>query len=328
MKKFLGMTLTLAAAIALSACSDDSASAAPEENATVSSSDSAVPASSTVPASSQTIESSATVPVSSEEAALLSSSSVTLPASSDDDEPAVPCVDGDPVEVVPDTNGFADIGNVFKSVRCDEKVVFVLRHAEREPSVEKESPLTEEGVEQAKAVGAKLVGPEKFKFTHTDFIRTENTCLNIAIGRGQATFPHDTNNVFQAGWYTKDEDKRTEYNHSDGYNSKKVISAWVFTDAFSDAFYDLAEKSEEIISTQLAKSYEEMPRFRVVCSHDDFVVPLVSYLTNKAINYRTYDMTIVPRPHWANYLSGAAIILNSAGERRTYAIKGLDSGFE
>ena len=105
-----------------------------------------------------------------------SSSSVTLPASSDDDEPAVPCVDGDPVEVVPDTNGFADIGNVFKSVRCDEKVVFVLRHAEREPSVEKESPLTEEGVEQAKAVGAKLVGPEKFKFTHTDFA-TVKRCI-------------------------------------------------------------------------------------------------------------------------------------------------------
>lgn len=327
MKKFLGMTLTLAAAIALSACSDDSASAAPEENATVSS-DATTSSDATVPTSSQTIESSATVPGSSEGATLTSSSSVALPASSAEEDPIVPCVDGDPVEVVPDTNGFADIANVFKSVRCDEKVVFVLRHAEREPSVEKESPLTEEGVEQAKAVGAKLAGPENFKFTHTDFIRTENTCLNIAIGRGQASFPHDTNDVFQAGWYTKDAAKRTEYNQADGYNSKKVISAWVFTDAFSDAFYDLAEKSEEIISTQLAKSYEEMPRFRVVCSHDDFVVPLVSYLTDKAINYRTYDMTIVPRPHWANYLSGAAIILNSAGERRTYAIKGLDSGFE
>lgn len=321
MKKFLGMTLALAAAIALSACSDDSASAAPEENATVSSD-------SSVPASSQTVESSATVPGSSEGAALTSSSSASLPASSAEEDPVVPCVDGDPVEVVPDTNGFADIENVFKSVRCDEKVVFVLRHAEREPDVTRESPLTEEGVEQAKAVGAKLAGPENFKFTHTDFIRTENTCLNIAIGRGQASFPHDTNDIFQAGWYTKDADKRTEYGQTTGYSSKKIISAWVFTDEFSDAFYDLAEKSEEIISTQLAKSYAEMPRFRVICSHDDFIVPLVSYLTNKTINYRIYDMTIVPRPHWANYLSGAAIILNSAGERRTYAIKGLDSGFE
>ena len=202
------------------------------------------------------------------------------------------------------------------------------RHAEREAYVTRESALTEEGVEQAKSVGAKLVGPEDFTYTHTDFVRTENTCLNIALGRGQEDFPHDTNDIFQAGWYTKDADKRTEYNQADGYNSKKVISAWIFTDAFTDAFYDLAEKSEEIISTQLAKSYEEMPRFRVICSHDDFVVPLVSYLTDKAINYRTYDMTLVPRPHWANYLSGAAIILNPAGERRTYAIKGLDSGFE
>lgn len=328
MKKFLGLSLTLATAFALSACSDDSASSAPEDNQPVSS-DTVTPASSaTVPESSASLPlSSAGLPLSSDAGTLLSSSSQTLPQSSADVQP-VPCVDGDPVEVVPDTNGFADIGNVFQSVRCDEKVVFVLRHGEREPYVTKESALTEDGVLQAQSVGQKLVSAESFTFTHTDYVRTEQTCLNIAIGRGQTSFPHDTNDVFQAGWYTKDSEKRTEYNHADGYSSNKVISEWVFTGNFADAFYDLAEKSEEMISTYLAKSYDEMPRLRVVCSHDEFIVPFVSYLTDKAINYRTYDMTLVPRPHWANYLSGAAIIINAAGERRAYAVKGLDSGFE
>lgn len=322
MKKYLGLSLTLATAFALSACSDDSASA-PEENPPVSS-EAVTPASSdaTVP------ESSASLLLSSDAGTLLSSSSQALPESSAEVLPPVPCVDGDPVEVVPDTNGFADIGNVFQSVRCDEKVVFVLRHGEREPYVTKESALTEDGVLQAQSVGQKLASAESFTFTHTDYVRTEQTCLNIAIGRGQTTFPHDTSDVFQAGWYTKDSEKRSEYNHADGYSSNKVISEWVFTGNFADAFYDLAEKSEEMISTYLAKSYDEMPRLRVVCSHDEFIVPFVSYLTDKAINYRTYDMTLVPRPHWANYLSGAAIIINSAGERRAYAVKGLDSGFE
>lgn len=328
MKRIAGITLSLAIAVVLSACSDDSNSSAPEDTPAVSSE-------TTIPGSSATVDlssadasllSSATGLLSSATDPLLaSSSSETVPASS---QQAVPCVDGDPVEVVPDTNGFADIGNVFQSVRCDEKVVFVLRHGEREPYVTQESALTEEGIEQAQTVGQKLVGPEDFTFSHTNFVRTEATCLNIAIGRGQTSFPHDTNDVFQAGWFVKDADKRDEYNHAEGYSSSKVISEWIFTGNFADAFYDLAEKSEEMISTYLAKSYAEMPRFRVVCSHDEFIVPLVSYLTDKAINYRIYDMTISPRPRWANYVSGAAIIVNAAGERRAYAVKGIANGFE
>ena len=241
MKKILGITLSVAAAIALSACSDDSASA-PEET-TPASTDSLAPASSDaiVP------ESSAAVLLSSDAGTLISSSSEALPVSSAETQPAVPCVDGDPVEVVPDTNGFADIGDVFKSVRCDEKVVFVLRHGEREAYVTRESELTEDGVEQAQTVGQKLIGTEDFTYSHTDFVRTEQTCLNIAIGRGQQSFPHDTNDIYQASWYVKDSEKRTEYNNMEGNNTNGVLAEWIFLGNYADAFYDLAEKSEEMI---------------------------------------------------------------------------------
>lgn len=48
-------------------------------------------------------------------------------------------------EIVPDSIGLADITDVWKNIKCDEKVVFVIHHAERETSVRKESPLTPEG---------------------------------------------------------------------------------------------------------------------------------------------------------------------------------------
>ena len=58
--------------------------------------------------------------------------------------------------VTPDSTGFYDIGDVYKAVPATSKLVFVMRHAERQTSEGQESLLTEKGVEQALSVGAKL----------------------------------------------------------------------------------------------------------------------------------------------------------------------------
>lgn len=331
MKKLLGVSLSLAAAIAISACSDDSSTSPVDEPqpAATSSDANILP-----PASSETVlqSSDSSIPVSSADVGDLVTSSASVdPALSSAAviQPEEPCVDDANVTAVTlDENGFADIGDVFKSIRCNQKAVFVLRHGEREPYVTKESALTEDGVAQAVSVGAKLAGKGNFVYSHTDYVRTEQTCLNIAIGRGQTDFVHDTNDIYQASWFVKDADKRKEYNNAEGYSSNKALAEWAFTGAFSDAFYDLAPRAEEMITTYLVKPFDEMNRFRVVCSHDEFVVPMVTYLTDAAINYRVYDVTITPKPRWANYLSGFAIIVDSEGNRTAYAVKGLDSGFE
>lgn len=220
--------------------------------------------------------------------------------------------------IVIDNEGFADIQFVFQSIQPNEKAIFIVRHGEREPYVTKESPLTEEGVEQSISVGQKIASNEELFYIFTDFVRTETTCRNVALGRGQATFPYDTSNVFTSESYIKDEDILAVYNTADGNSTRSAISKWSYDDMYTDAFYDLKETCEKIIADLSAN-----PKARItfICSHDEFLVPMVAYLTDKKTDLRVHE-----NRNWLNYLAGVAIITNDEGVRRAYAIKGLESG--
>ena len=103
--------------------------------------------------------------------ALESSSSIGELVTSSDaaSVPAVPDIPFVPEELVYDSIGFADIGNAYRTVAPDEKVVFVVRHAERESGVGHETPLTENGVLQAQSVGLKLASADEFVYAHTAY---------------------------------------------------------------------------------------------------------------------------------------------------------------
>ena len=262
----------------------------------------------------------------------ISSASVDgVPLSSDSGsdpvDPAVPFV---PEELVYDSIGFADIANAFHTVAPDEKVVFVLRHAERESGVGRETPLTENGILQAQSVGQKLVSADEFVYAHTAYVRTKETACNIALGRGQVqvcddSFVSDTISELTGGWFIKDEDLRDSYVSSTGKdtNTSVIVSLWAYDGQFADAFYDLEERSLEVINTYLIKDYAEMPKAKVVISHDEFVVPLIAWATNKtaSIRYKRGRW-------WVNYLTGLAIIVNSKNEVRYIGIKGLETATE
>lgn len=262
----------------------------------------------------------------------ISSASVDgVPLSSDSGsdpvDPAVPFV---PEELVYDSIGFADIANAFHTVAPDEKVVFVLRHAERESGVGRETPLTENGILQAQSVGQKLVSADEFVYAHTAYVRTKETACNIALGRGQVqvcddSFVSDTISELTGGWFIKDEDLRDSYVSSTGKdtNTSVIVSLWAYDGQFADAFYDLEERSREVINTYLIKDYAEMPKAKVVISHDEFVVPLIAWATNKtaSIRYKRGRW-------WVNYLTGLAIIVNSKNEVRYIGIKGLETATE
>ena len=259
----------------------------------------------------------------------ISSASVDgVPLSSDSGsdpvDPAVPFV---PEELVYDSIGFADIANAFHTVAPDEKVVFVLRHAERESGVGRETPLTENGILQAQSVGQKLVSADEFVYAHTAYVRTKETACNIALGRGQVqvcddSFVSDTISELTGGWFIKDEDLRDSYVSSTGKdtNTSVIVSLWAYDGQFADAFYDLEERSREVINTYLIKDYAEMPKAKVIISHDEFVVPLIAWATNKtaSIRYKRGRW-------WVNYLTGLAIIVNSKNEVRYIGIKGLET---
>ena len=246
---------------------------------------------------------------------------------SDPVDPAVPFV---PEELVYDSIGFADIANAFHTVAPDEKVVFVLRHAERESGVGRETPLTENGILQAQSVGQKLISADEFVYAHTAYVRTKETACNIALGRGQVqvcddSFVSDTISELTGGWFIKDEDLRDSYVSSTGKdtNTSVIVSLWAYDGQFADAFYDLEERSLEVINTYLIKDYAEMPKAKVVISHDEFVVPLIAWATNKtaSIRYKRGRW-------WVNYLTGLAIIVNSKNEVRYIGIKGLETATE
>lgn len=293
----------------LSACSDDSSSGGNPANSTIESSSSPIvvdPTSSAVaPESSASIESSAS---------LESSPSI---ASSSDATPAAPVT-----EITYDEFGFVDIQPVFLSVKPNEKAIFFVRHAQREDKVTKESKLTEDGVEQALSVGRKLVSDEDLSYISTDFVRTQMTCQNIAIGRGQTTFPYDTSDLFTDEAFVRDTTKFKEYNKATK-TSKITVSQWAYTGEYADAFNDLAETSENVVSEAFAMV---KGRINIICSHDQFLLPLIAYFSKGEADLRVYEEG--KNRHWLNYLAGLAIIDDDQGNRRTYPIKGLEKAHQ
>ena len=248
-------------------------------------------------------------------------------AGTDPTDPGVPFV---AEELVYDTIGFADIGNAFRTVAPDEKVVFIMRHAERESGVGREVPLTDNGKLQAQSVGQKLISADEFVYAHTAYVRTKETACNIALGRGQVqvcddSFVSDTISQLTGGWFVKDEDLRDQYVAETGKdtNTSVIVSLWAYDGQFADAFYDLEERSLEVINTYLIKDYAEMPKAKVIISHDEFVVPLIAWATNKtaSIRYKRGRW-------WVNYLTGLASIVNSKNEVRYIGIKGLETATE
>lgn len=288
----------------LSACSDDSSSGSNPATPTAESSSSPIavdPTSSAItPESSASLESSASI------------------ASSSDATPAAPVT-----EITYDEFGFVDIQPVFMSIQPNEKAIFILRHGEREAKVTKQSKLTEDGIEQALSVGQKLISDEEIYFLSTDFVRTKMTCEYIAQGRGQTTFPYDTSNIFTKEAFVKDSDKFTEYNSIEGNSNKMTLTKWAYNGDFADAFYDLGEACEKVINEafSLVKG-----RINVIGSHDEFVTPLIVYLSEGKADLRIFEEG--KNRHWINFLAGAAIIVDDQGNRRAYPIKGLADAHE
>ena len=332
----LAFSGALLSAALLGACSDDNATTPFVNTAATSSSSiqTIVPDQSS--SSEAIITSSETAPVTQ------SSSSETLLPQSSSSATSIPdpsCVETPVATIAFDSLGLADLADVFKSVRCNEKAVFVIRHGERSDGDHtKYSPLTywenetadsvagepTDGVRQAIAVGKKLISADEFTYTHTKYLRTEQTCFYINQGRGQQPFPHDSTEIYSISWFKKDSERYDFYKDSTT-NVRLVISGWAYDNLYADAFYDLKEKSEEIIKTHIAPDYASMNKFHVICSHDDFILPLSVFASNGTVNYRFHDPA---SRHWPYFLTGVAVIIDDKNQIRYVPFRGLGIGAE
>ena len=216
---------------------------------------------------------------------------------------------------------FVSINKVFESLKADDKVVFVLRHADRQTSAGKTSHLTDVGVFQAQSVGKKIASAEPAYYAHSEYVRTRETLENIAVGRGETDFTHDAYPILNGSWYIKDNAKYDEYKSQGTDMNYTVTTEWAYNGEYADAFYDLDERTKQFVDEFLVNVISKKSRISVVCSHDQFLVPLVISISKRQIGLRYHEDR-----SWINYLAGMAVVIGADGSQTLVPIKGLNSG--
>ena len=220
-----------------------------------------------------------------------------------------------------EADGFTDIAEVYASLKPDEKAVFIIRHSERTDETGAKGHLTENGKIYARNLGARLaaIAKEDFYYGYSGYVRTEETCREIAAGKGQQQYTLDILPYMDSGWFVKDEAKVSDYINAEG--GWTVYSKYAFTGAYEDAFYDLKTQSDAMLKNEILANLSTMKRVNVMCTHDYVVVPLLAYVTDGHANVRYYE-----KWRWVNYLAGLAMIVSPDGSVRYVPVKGLESG--
>jgi len=231
--------------------------------------------------------------------------------------------------VVADSNGFFDVADIYKAAPSSYKIAFVLRHAERESGLGQESPLTEVGVQQAIDLGKKLAGgDESFYYASTDFIRTRETCNNIAKGRGETASVTETQADLLNGSYflTVSSDSLDAFALKKG-GGWKIISAYAYGEDYyaeqmKPLFYDFFERGNQFIMENIVANMNQWKRVSVLVTHDILIEPLVVYASN-----RTVDVNYYKSRRWVNYMTGIAVVLNGNSQVELYPVRGTEIGF-
>ncbi|MBR3618382.1 MAG: histidine phosphatase family protein [Bacteroidaceae bacterium] len=218
---------------------------------------------------------------------------------------------------VPDI-GFNPIDCVLAEVNPNERVVFLLRHAERGWNYSRTGTLTENGKKQAQTVGERIKSDEVAFYAHSDYIRTKQTCQNIAIGRGSEDVAAGDEEwgILSGEWYEKDHGVVSK----NGWSSWENVSQWEYEGGFEQGYYNLADRSEEWLDS-LRAHLPTMRRLNILVSHDLMVSAMTVYLTNGMVDLRYWQTK-----KWLNYLAGIAIIIDPQGNMRFRTVRGLDSG--
>lgn len=221
-----------------------------------------------------------------------------------------------------EADGFTDIVEVYANLKSDEKAVFIIRHSERTDDTGPSGHLTDNGKKYARDLGARFaaVAKEDFYYGYSGYTRTQETCENIAQGKGQSNYSLDVLPYMDGAWYVKDDALVESYMNSDG-GGWVVYSKYAFTGAYPDAFYDLETRSEQLLKDNVLANLASMKRVNVMCTHDFLVVPLLAYTTNGHANVKYYE-----KWKWVNYMAGVAMIISPDGSMRYIPVKGLETG--
>ena len=224
---------------------------------------------------------------------------------------------------------FIPIDSVFRLLQSDEKMIVMLRHAERDDDITMMSALTETGRLQSQELGRRLLGSPDMYYAGSQYYRTHMTYNNIAIGHGDLDTLGDTLPVLNDGWYIKNYDIYYMSLFRENDDGRGVITKWAAQGGYTDAFYDLAPRSSELLEEHLIPALEKSQKqVGMFISHDVMLIPLVSYVSEGRITMKYY-LSLRDQwdgDNWLNYLAGIAVILKPDGSKKFFAVKSLESG--
>ena len=309
--------------------------------------------SSTTPSSSSVASSSSVTPSSS---SVVSSSSET-PSSSSVEQLSEKCK-----TLRATTDVFNSLYDVLGCTRSDEKVVIILRHAQRDiHKYGDDDGLIEVGRLQAKQVGEKLkeLNLDDFYYMYTNVKRTAETAQIIAINKGENVstdindwHKHNIANLteinqnLKESWYVKPNQNASNCKGgaSWGWSSYSKIAYQEYDDDNNrqnceNAFYPIDTRIEAFIENYF--TYEQMHKYTLAISHDQYLVPFVITISNKKIHddvvnskydlrFHLHDRDINWNPdfnYWINYLAGVMLIVDADNNVIKLPVKALDDGF-
>jgi broad specificity phosphatase PhoE len=225
-----------------------------------------------------------------------------------------------------DIADFEPLDSVINSLAEGERIVVVVRHAERNSDSASSQPLNANGFQQSLDLGKKLNSSLSYHFGASGSIRTQQTCNNIAKGLGLdgADTLADTLSHMGDSWYVKDDDAYTKAKN-DHNGSWYVLSRWAYKGDYSEPFYEFKPRCSEWIDS-VAIPFAERTGTDVsfIATHDLLIMPLVVYVSDGNVDLRYYRDS---SKRWLNYLAGFAIVLKPDGSRVFHAVKGLELGW-
>ena len=234
--------------------------------------------------------------------------------------------------VAPDEDGFYDMGDVYKAVPKTSKIAFVIRHSKRQKSTGTESQLTPIGVQMAQDLGAKLKSDEPFYYASTDFIRTRETCKNIAIGRGESNVEVVTWDGIDGGYFLTVPSDTLDALVSNRGGNPRYVAQYAYGEPISNSyvaeripgyFYDLFERGNQFVNEVIVANMPSWKRVSVLVSHDLLVEPLIVFVSNRTIDLKIYTGNF----RWVNYLSGIAVIVDENGVVTVLPVRGDEFGW-
>ena len=208
------------------------------------------------------------------------------------------------------TKDYNLIDDIYSSIKDDDRIIFISRHAMRWPNFWIEGWLTDEWIEQARSLWKRLSwwrfkNPSNDFYWSTDFKRTHETSFYIWAARW---YPKFLNNNDGDWWQDNNEILHPilvlEYDYfwmsvAHWYENNRKL--WI-------------EKSLNLISTVC--NLTDWHEFSRLTTHDVVVIPLLSWLSEENLHFK--------REEWVNYLSWVAIIVHKNNEYELYPFRSLE----